>query len=94
MPVTLKLNDMFYSNLKYEMKSSVSARKTKQYVSIGLEMVNCFKNKQPIPKVVDRNAMEGASERRIARIIDHMTKLFSRERKNINETEAEYQGIL
>ena len=74
------------------IKIAVSARKAKKDVSIGYEMVTCFRNKRPLPRVIDRKDIEGATERRIARIVDHMTKFTSGERKNINEVEAEYQG--
>ena len=72
----------------------VEAKKRKQEVSIGQEMVAHYKENHPSPTVVEMHSDDSLSTKRVKRIILHMTKFKPLDRKSIYEVEEEMRGIL
>ena len=72
--------------------SAVASRKAKVTVSIATEMLENFRQNKALPILVEINRTDDEYVRRVKRIIRHMTKFRSMDRKNIQEVEEEYEG--
>ena len=66
--------------------------RTGQVVNIGTEMVNAFRNGDPIPVVVEIGANDSPEIKNIKHLILQMTKYHSTDRKSIFEVENEMAG--
>ena len=56
-------------------------------------MLECVRQKRPLPVIIEIDRREDRLTQRIERIIKHMTEFRSIDRKNIQEVEEEYRGI-
>ena len=74
--------------------TAVASRNAKNVVNIGTEMLESYRQKKPLPIIVEIHRTDKEYIRRIKRIISHMTEFRSIERKNIQEVEEEYKGTL
>ena len=57
-------------------------------------MLESYRQKKPLPVLLDMDHRDDEITRRIKRIIKRMTEFRSMERKNIQEVEEEYKGNL
>ena len=71
---------------------TVEAKRLRQYVSIGREMIAHHKENHPFPTVVEISEEDSMLVRRLKRIILHMTKFKPMQRKDMQEVEAEMSG--
>ena len=71
----------------------MSARRKNEYISLGKEMMKCFKRNQPMPKVVTSNPEDGILTRSAKHIIENMTRFSSKERMSIEEVYTETKGM-
>ena len=55
-------------------------------------MLESYRQKKPLPVLLDMDHRDDEITRRIKRIIKRMTEFRSMERKNIQEVEEEYKG--
>ena len=55
-------------------------------------MIECYRQRKPLPNLVENTSQDDEFTRRIKRIIAHMTHFKSVERKNIQEVDEEFTG--
>ena len=72
----------------------VASRNANIVVNIATEMIETYRQKKPLPILLEMDHRDDVNTRRIKRIIKHMTEFRSMERKNIQEVEEEYKGNL
>lgn len=72
---------------------AVEAKKAKQYVSIGYQMIEHQRQHLPEPTVVEYSAKDNKFTRKMKRIIYHMTRFDSTQRMNIQEVDEELTGL-
>ena len=70
----------------------MDSKQNKVFVNIATEMLESYRQKKPMPDVVEVDHKDDELSRRIKRIIRHMTQFRSNDRKNIQEVEEEYKG--
>ena len=78
---------------KYSYHFLAEAKKLKQDVSIGQEMMAHHRENHPFPTVVEIKSDDSLAIKRVKRIIRNMTKFKPLDRKSIAEVEQEMGGI-
>ena len=68
------------------------SKRTKTVGKIGIEMLEIYRRKEPLPPLVEYEPGDNEFTWRIKRIIKNMTQFVNVDRKNIQEVEEEYEG--